>query len=467
MSRLRGSIQELSKLLSSSAAPVYAIDHERRIVYCNAACAAWTGVAAEELIGQQCQYHWPADSPQAQRAAAGLCPPPEVFAGARRSAAVHRATDDGALVRRMGNFLALGDEIEGNGVLAVLDLEDLPSSGAVAPLSNAPDAQAEELHAAVAAFRARLAGCYSLDRMIGSGPSATLAREQALVAAACQANVVIWGPPGSGRQHLAKAIHYRRSADSGRALVSLFCSALPAELLRSTLQAMIAKASQRQGPLDTLLLGDVDQMPLEVQAELAAALSTRKIALPIIATASVPLESLEGLGEFRHDLACQLSTIIIRLDPLSDRLADLPILAQTFLEEVNAEGDKQVGGFTAAALDLLVAYPWPGNVEELVTIVREAHDNAASHEIEPAELPKRIHLAADAARYPRKREETIELEDFLARVEKELIERAMKRAGGNKSKAAKLLGLTRPRLYRRLVQLGLAEEESEQASEHV
>jgi DNA-binding NtrC family response regulator len=130
-----------------------------------------------------------------------------------------------------------------------------------------------------------------------------------------------------------------------------------------------------------------------------------------------------------------------------------------FLEETNAQGKKQLRGFAAGALDALSMYPWPGNLAELEQIVREAHARAEGFEVTAVDLPKRVRLSADAQSRPRRREEPIELEKFLAQVETELIRRAMARAKGNKSRAAKLLGMTRPRLYRRMVQLGLVDAE--------
>jgi DNA-binding NtrC family response regulator len=145
----------------------------------------------------------------------------------------------------------------------------------------------------------------------------------------------------------------------------------------------------------------------------------------------------------------------VELPPLARRLDDLPSLAQAFLEQSNRSGLKQVGGFSDEALDRLQLYPWPGNLEELSTVVFAAHEAAGGAEITARELPKEIHWAVEAIAHPPRGEEAIVLEEFLARVELELITRALRRAKGNKSKAAKLLGLTRPRLYRRLLQLGL------------
>jgi DNA-binding NtrC family response regulator len=177
----------------------------------------------------------------------------------------------------------------------------------------------------------------------------------------------------------------------------------------------------------------------------------------LISTSVLPLGELVQRGKFRADLAAMLSTIGIQLPALTDRREDLPLLVQIFLEDCNRQGSKQLGGFSPEAIDELVAYSWPGNLNELANIVAASHKNAQGSEIKPAELPPQIHLAAQAAAHPRKVEEPIQLDEFLQRVERELIRRAIARAKGNKTKAARLLGLTRPRLYRRMVQLGLEE----------
>jgi DNA-binding NtrC family response regulator len=186
-------------------------------------------------------------------------------------------------------------------------------------------------------------------------------------------------------------------------------------------------------------------------------LAKRPFPRRLISTAAASIAELSQRGKFRADLASHLATIVIHLPPLKERIEDLPQLAQIFLEDCNRRGAKQVAAFTPESLDRLDAYPWPGNLDELAAIVATAHQNAAETEIKPEELPEQIRLAAQAATHPRKAEEPIQLDEFLERVERELIRRAIARAKGNKTKAARLLGLTRPRLYRRMIQLGLEE----------
>ncbi len=228
--------------------------------------------------------------------------------------------------------------------------------------------------------------------------------------------------------------------------------------MRSTLSALWREAGTTadSSGVATLLLNDVDELPPEVQSELAAALTARHpVPLQVVATAQTPLDTPASEGRFRPDLACALSTIVIRLPPLAQRSGDVPLLAQMFLEELNAAGGRQLRGFTPEALDQLAAYSWPGNINELATVVREAFDKTGGSEIALADLPQRLFLAAAAARQPRRLPQPIVLADVLAGVERQLIQRALRLAKGNKAKAARLLGLTRPRLYRRMVQLGL------------
>ena len=108
----------------------------------------------------------------------------------------------------------------------------------------------------------------------------------------------------------------------------------------------------------------------------------------VIATTDKPLAELIAEGEFSSELAGLLSTITIELPPLGQRSDDVPLLAQAFLEDANAAGIKQLGGFSTDALDQLLAYPWPGNVDELRALVREAHDRAHGGEVTAPDLPE-------------------------------------------------------------------------------
>lgn len=449
MSRFRTTATDLARFLDDGAAPVYLLDEDRRIIFCNDACAQWVGLAPDQLIGQQCNYHPPDEPSGSAAAASGLCPPPKVFSGHAQSARVSCAKPDGSLVYRQGHFLPLADgQDESAPVIAILDTADLPGE------THRDERRAEApLHDQVRRFRHQMAGRFTAESLIGNNPLIVRARSQIELAARTGVGVLIVGPSGSGKDHAAKAIHFSQR-EAGQ-LLPLACAVLETNLLRSTLRALRAKNATHRTAGGTLLLADVDSMPGEAQEDLLEFLEDGSLGMRVVSTSTRPLGESAAEGRFSHDLACRLSTLVIELPALARRLDDLPLLAQAMLEEVNATSSRQMSGFTAEALDLLAAYPWPGNVDELVAVVRESHERAQAGEVTAPDLPKQIHWSLDAANHPARGDEAIVLVEFLGRVEKELIARAMRRAKGNKSKAAKLLGLTRPRLYRRLVQLGL------------
>ena len=298
---------------------------------------------------------------------------------------------------------------------------------------------------------------------MGDSAAAKRARAQADLAARSCASVVIVGPQGSGRQHLASVIHYAANPEGAGPLVPLDCSVLDSELIRSTLAALAGRRIPETVPgSGTLLLNEADQLPSDAQHEVARVIGGRAFPLRVIATARRRLGDLVAEGSYREDLASLLSTLVIELPALARRAGDLPMLLQWFVEESNVRNHKQLAGFTPDALDLLNAHPWPGNLNELVRVVEEAHGHADGPEIGVADLPDSIRQTARAAAYPRRQEERIVLDEFLTQVERELLRRAMRQAKGNKAKAAKLLGISRPRLYHRLMQLNLEAGEKPQ-----
>ena len=462
MPSFRASANSLARLLEAVASPLYVVDNQRRIIFCNQALRDWTGLSAEELLGQECRYHSGAEPAGPPAIAAALCPPPETFHGRGASANVTLPQREGeppqSDLERRTDFVPLGSDPEAaNGVLAIVTAA---ASGEDDRANS--DSTPTELHARIQRQRRRLMVRYHVDRLWGDSPAMRQVRAQVLLAAAGKGSVAVSGPRGSGREHVARAIHYATAQGKAGPLVPLACPLLDSELLQATLRGLARAKSADPAQAPALLLGDVDQLPAPAQLELARSLGGAAQPFRLLSTAREPLAEIAARGEFRPDLACLLSTLSIRLPPLVERLEDLPLVAQWFLEQVNSQGAKQVGGFSPEALDRLAGYHWPGDLAELEAFVTEAHANCRGDEVTPAELPPRIGLAADAMATPRKPEETIVLEEFLAKIERELIERALTQARGNKTKAARMLGMTRPRFYRRLVQLGLAAEGEEE-----
>jgi len=449
MTTPRTHIAELARLLNSAPQPIYVMDEDFTLVYLNRSCQQWLGLE-ESLVGRRCAYHSSDAAAGLDAVAAGLCPPPAVLEGRTVEAPGVRTDADGSRSRRIAKFVPLGGGDDN--LLGVLALVTMTDCQAVETSEGDSDAMA--LHEQIRRFRQLAASRCGADRLIGQGPAMQLARRQLDLAIASRDSVLLGGPPGSGRRQLAAAVHY--GATKPRDFAPLDCAALGSDLPEAIVSLVLrGNLSDRPDAPGTLLLHRVDELAAELQVELVHLLLRRPLAWRLIATASEPLVALARRGQFRDDLAAALSTIVIELPPLVQRREDLPLLAQLFLEDLNAAGRRQLGGFTPAALDLMAGYARPGNLDEQAEAVAHAHRSAAGHEIDAADLPARLRLAAQAAARPRKPEETIVLDDFLGRVERELIRRALSRAKGNKARAARLLGLTRPRLYRRMVQLGI------------
>lgn len=443
----------LQAWFDESSAPVYLLDADYRLVYANAACAAWLGVPVAEMIGKRIAYS-ATGRDDAPTSLAQLCPPPEVFAGRLPRDAV-TLVGTGAQRWQIQFTPLFNADREIAGVLA-LAVGSETDSGPSATIRSAQAAH-EWLVRFHALERERTMAAIG----IGVSSAARLVREQVRLAQSALANALVIGPAGSGRTQIARAIHFRQETGA-TPLATVECGDTTESLLASALDAA-SRWTRESGRPFTLILREIDQLPSELQIYLAQTLERTPARLRLLSTARSDLRGLARQAKFRDDLACDLSTILIAIPPLADRPDDLPVLAQHFVEQCNSEGVKQLSGFEAEALDQLLAYAWPGEARELESVVRTAHRAAEGPAIRAADLPELFrHVDASAAR-PRVEDEPIILDEFLEKIELELIERALARAKGNKTKAAEMLGVNRPRFYRRLVQLGLISEASDES----
>jgi DNA-binding NtrC family response regulator len=466
-------IAPITQLLDASSRPIYAVDARRRVAYSNAALASWLGLEPERIVGRSVEYHsepaTEADSrPAALPPLTDLCPPPQALAGVPTTGTIGCVVGGGRLVHRRAEFVPLS--AEGSlpcGVLVLLAAENLSPQELAAELSGEPTA--DELHRAIRRFRREQAAEYAIESLLGESGDMRKVRAQVAAAAASQANVLVRGRRGTGREHVARAIHYHASESTAKEaagkLVPVDCEVATEESLRRALDSI----REPQGPRQrcTLLLLNLECLPLPLQEQLLTALAQTWLAsrcIATITTGAASSESGESVPIVNPRLVAALSTITIDVPTLADRLDDLPLLAQCFLESANHGSAKQMGSVRPDALDQLALYRWPGELEELRGVIRAAHAAATTHELAPADLPAIVHHAAKAAAAPRRAPEKIVLDELLESIEREVIIRALAQAGGNKSAAAELLGMKRPRLYRRLVQLGLLKETVEDAT---
>ncbi len=497
MPRKQANTDSLTKLLDESSRPIYVVDAQRRIVYCNPSLAAWIDLEPKRIVGRRVEFH----SEEHKSAEAihsdsapltDLCPPPHALAGEASLGTISCLARGGRLLHRTAEFVPVSgagqsrktrepQTAEQFAVLVLLAGEDLSPREVAAEVSGEPTA--DELHRTIRRFRRGQAQRYSIQSLLGPSLAMQKVRAQVEAAVASGANTLIFGRRGSGRSHVALAIHYRGAGDKEANLLPVDCELLTDDLMARTLERLRpsrANASVRP----TLLLENLERMPAAHQSLLLAAIRQNAIDARIIATidwrdrhdrnideiagkenSEEANERTDGLrsvpATLDRALMDAISTIVIRIPPLVERLEDLPIVAQFFLEACNRNNSKQVGSLRPDALDSLALYSWPAELDQLRETIESAHAACASHTIAAADLPPIFNQAFRAAAHMRRQPERIVLDELLAAIEKEAIVRALAQAGGNKSEAATLLGMTRPRLYRRLVQLGLVRDEAD------
>ncbi len=303
-------------------------------------------------------------------------------------------------------------------------------------------------------------------QMVGLSSPMEKVQQLVLRVAPTEATVLIRGESGTGKELAAKSIH-RHSGRAKGPFVAVNCAAIPDSLLESELfgyakGAFTGADKDKQGLFElankgTIFLDEIGEANPGVQAKLLRALEERKfipvggrheveVDIRIVAATHRDLEKLIADGEFREDLYYRFNVFPVDLPPLRDRLDDLESLATHFLGELGRKGEKLPSG----ALSQLRAYPWPGNIRELRNIMERAHILAGTDMIGDE------HIALPTVRASATGASSADPADLnLERHEKNLIQVALRRSGGNKTRAAQMLGLTRRALYSRMERLDI------------
>jgi DNA-binding NtrC family response regulator len=327
-----------------------------------------------------------------------------------------------------------------------------------------------ELHQALRRARQlelenRLLRAEGMPEFVASAPSMQPVLELIAQVGPSDANVLITGEHGTGKEIVAKLLH----AASPRArmpLVAVNAGGLPEGTFESEIFGHVKGAftdarTDRIGRFElanngTLFLDEIANVPIRQQAKLLRVLETgelervgssqtRRVDVRVLSATNAQLHEEAAAGNFREDLLFRLNTVEIHLPALRDRREDIPLLAMHFLNRSRARYRKQVTGFSSAAMQQMMQYAWPGNVRELEHTVERAVLLCRGDEIDPA------NLAISAARATTPSFDNMSIDE----VEALLIRKVLRRCDGNISQAADVLGLSRAALYRRIEKYGL------------
>ncbi len=323
-------------------------------------------------------------------------------------------------------------------------------------------------------LRESLGGRFDRRNIIGrSAPMERLLETVAQVAPS-EATVLIVGESGTGKELIAGAIHHNSHRKEGP-LVKMNCAAVTETLLESELfghekGAFTGAFKRKEGRFvqaegGTLFLDEVSEMSLAMQAKLLRVLQEReitrvggeaplKVDVRLVAATNKDLMQEIEAGRFREDLFYRLNVVTLKVPPLRERHEDIPLLAQHFLTEFARKNQKPVKGFTPQAMDRLLKYDWPGNVRELMNAVERAVVLSRSDYLGDEEFVLVFRAKPDEERSKQveaKGPASLPLEE----VEKTTILNTLDAAGGNKSEAARRLGITRRTLHKKLKKYGL------------
>ena len=327
----------------------------------------------------------------------------------------------------------------------------------------------QHLEADNVALRQQLDAKFGMENIVGESPAMQEVFETVQQVAPSSATVLLSGESGTGKELVAKAIHHL-SPRARQRLVVVHCAALAPTLLESELfghekgaftgahERRIGRFEQAQG--GTLFLDEIGEIDATLQVKLLRFLGERTFErvgsnktltadVRLIAATNKDLGELVKAGTFREDLFFRLRVVEIHLPPLRSRAGDIPLLAQNFLREFARENNKRVTEFTAEAAALLLNHSWPGNVRELRTAIEHAVVLSRGEKVTARDLPPWVRAgaeaaAADPARMLAKNDLTVK------EAEKQLIIRALKETDGNRTSAARKIGMSRRTFHRKL-----------------
>jgi two-component system NtrC family response regulator len=333
----------------------------------------------------------------------------------------------------------------------------------------------------VRTLRSNIDRKFGFENILGKSPALLHVLDATAQVAPTDATILIRGETGTGKELLARAIHFN-SPRRDRPFVVVNCGAIPRELLESELFGHVRGAftgalTHKKGKVEaaeggTVFLDEIGEMPLELQVRILRLVQEReiekvgttqqtKVDVRIIAATHRNLEELVARGLFREDLYYRLSVIPLLLPPLRERQEDIPEIVQQFFERSKQKHGKERVTFPSLLLPYFENYPWPGNVRELENAVARMVLLARSDEITPADLPDFLRTSGLQSG---SRKSTAEESMSLNALERAAIVRALQKFNGNQSSAARYLKITRKVLLNRIAKYHIQKSEIQKAA---
>lgn len=312
--------------------------------------------------------------------------------------------------------------------------------------------------------------------IIGQSPALESLIRSARIVAATDVTVLIKGETGTGKEVLANAIQ-KSSSRANKAFITLNCATLPENLVESELfghkkGAFTGASANKEGLFQaadggTLFLDEINSLPLTIQGKLLRFLESGeclavgdtkpyKVNVRVIAATNSDLHEQIKRGEFRQDLFYRLNVVPVELPALQDRTEDIDALIKHFMTQFSTEHKVVAPSFSKRSIKVLCNYPWPGNIRELRNLCERLSILLAGRVIEPENLPYEFIAAGENTKIETSNFTLPALGLQLDQLEANLIHQALARTNGNRSKSARLLGISRDTLLYRIQKHGLA-----------
>lgn len=452
MAKRKRNLVDAIVLQSQSA--ICILDAERRIRCFSPGLESLTGWAAADVEGLVCSPTSSSESTTIDLLTMALYPSISVLEGKLQSAVTVVPSKRGPSIRMHLTYVPILDN-EGS-VQRVIVMCDPNSSQTAAP------SMAQQLHAEITALRIDFRRRFSSQSFVGKSSEIQRALQQAELLKSSSCGYYICGPSGSGRRHLAKTIHISGQQDE-ESFVPMDCRLLTADQIVATLQTLKQLREQdiaSHQNAGTLLLVDADRCPREVQTWILEKQTEHFNDVRLAATSQVPLEQVVEEGWMLPDFFERLNPVVINLPSLHTRSEDIALLSHHFVLESKRLQETSAESISPELLSELEFYRWPGNVRELETVIRQACENSFEDELEVSDLPFSFVAGVDAQRMPPLPEGGEQsLEAILRKFEIDVLQKTLNACRDNKAEAARRLGLTRPKLYRRLKALGMDTDE--------